>query len=86
MEQARELVDVLQGLEEWSLGADWMRPVPNVALNDHQVALIYSVVLLALVQKTESTLDRWASHGTATCATLASGHGGGARGGSGPAG
>jgi hypothetical protein len=29
-----------------------------VALNDHQVALIYSLVLLALVQKTGSTADR----------------------------
>jgi hypothetical protein len=54
----RELVGVLQGLEEWSVGPGRMRPVPNVALNDHRVALIYSLVLLALVQKTESTLDR----------------------------
>jgi hypothetical protein len=39
------------------------------ARNDHQVALVYSPVLLALVQKTESTADRpgvRASRGTAT--------------------
>jgi hypothetical protein len=35
-----------------------MRPIPMVALNDHQVAVIYSLVLLALVQKTGSTVDR----------------------------
>ena len=58
VEQARELVHVLQGLEEWGHGPDSMRPVPMVALNDHQVELIYSLVLLALVQKTESTVDR----------------------------
>jgi hypothetical protein len=29
-----------------------------VALTDHQVALIYSLVLLALVQETGSTADR----------------------------
>jgi hypothetical protein len=29
-----------------------------VALNDRQVELIYSLVLLALAQKTESTADR----------------------------
>jgi hypothetical protein len=58
VEQARELVDVLRGLEEWDHGAGWMRPVPAVALNDNQVALIYSLVLLALVQQTGSTADR----------------------------
>jgi hypothetical protein len=58
VERARELVDVLQGLEEWERGPATMRPVPMVALNDHQVALVYSLVLLALVQKTESTVDR----------------------------
>ena len=31
-EQARELVDVLRGLEEWDRGAGRMRPVPMVAL------------------------------------------------------
>jgi hypothetical protein len=56
--QARELVDVLRGPEEWDHGPGWMRPIPMVALNDHQVALIYSLVLLALVQKTGSTADR----------------------------
>jgi hypothetical protein len=35
-----------------------MRPIPMVALNDSQVALIYSLVLLALVQKAGSTADR----------------------------
>jgi hypothetical protein len=35
-----------------------MRPIPMVSLNDHQVAVIYSLVLLALVQKTGSTTDR----------------------------
>jgi hypothetical protein len=35
-----------------------MRPIPMVALNDSQVALIYSLVLLALVQKTGGTADR----------------------------
>jgi hypothetical protein len=35
-----------------------MRPIPMVALNDSQVALIYALVLLALVQKTGSTTDR----------------------------
>src|SRR5690349_11430896 len=50
VEQAHVLVDVLQELEEWDHGPGWMRPVPAVALNDHQVALIYSLVLLALVQ------------------------------------
>lgn len=34
------------------------RPIPMVLLNDSQVALIYSLVLLALVQKTASTSDR----------------------------
>jgi hypothetical protein len=58
VEQARELVDVLRGLEEWGHGPDWMGPIPMVALNDKQVALIYSLVLLALVQKTGSTADR----------------------------
>jgi hypothetical protein len=29
-----------------------------VALNDHQVALVYSLVLLALVQKSGSAADR----------------------------
>ena len=57
-EQARELVDVLRGLEEWDHGPGYMRPIPMVALNDNQVALIYSLVLLALVQKTGSTTDR----------------------------
>lgn len=57
-EQARELVDALRGLEEWGHGAGSLRPVPMVALNDHQVALIYSLVLLALVQKTGSAADR----------------------------
>ena len=58
VERARELVGVLQGLEEWDHGPHSMWSVPMVALNDHQVALIYSLVLLALVQKTESTADR----------------------------
>jgi hypothetical protein len=58
VEQARELVDVLRGLEEWGHGPGWMRPIPMVALNDHQVALIYSLVLLAQVQKTGSRADR----------------------------
>jgi hypothetical protein len=57
VERARELVDVLQGLEEWSCDPRSMRPIPMVALNDSQVALIYSLVLLALVQKTGSTAD-----------------------------
>jgi hypothetical protein len=35
-----------------------MRPVLTVALNDHQVALIYSLVLLALVHKTGSRANR----------------------------
>jgi hypothetical protein len=56
--QARELGDVLRGQEEWDRGPGWMRPIPMVALNDHQVALIYSLVLLPLVQKTGSTTDR----------------------------
>ena len=50
IEQARELVGVLQGLEEWDCGPAGPRPVPTVALNDHQVELVYSLVLLALVQ------------------------------------
>jgi hypothetical protein len=58
VEKARELVDVLRGLEEWSRDPGSMRPIPMVALNDHQVALIYSMVLLALVQKTGSIADR----------------------------
>jgi hypothetical protein len=58
VERARELVDVLCGLEEWDQGTDWMRPIPMVALNDSQVALIYSLVLLAQVQKTGSAADR----------------------------
>jgi hypothetical protein len=63
VEQARWLVDVLRGLEEWDHGPGGMRPIPMVALNDQQVALIYSLVLLALVlpalvQKTGSTADR----------------------------
>ena len=57
-DQARDLVGVLQGLEEWDHGPATLRPVPHVALSDHQVALIYSLVLLPLVQKTESTVDR----------------------------
>ncbi len=48
VEQACELVDILRGLEEWNHGPGWMRPIPMVALNDHQVALIYSLVLMAL--------------------------------------
>ena len=35
-----------------------MRPIPHMALSDLHVGLIYSLVLLALVQKTESTVDR----------------------------
>jgi hypothetical protein len=35
-----------------------MGPIPMVALDDKQVALIYSLMLLALVQKTGSTADR----------------------------
>jgi hypothetical protein len=58
VERARDLVGVLRELEEWGGGPDAMRPIPNLALNDHQVALIYSLVLLALVQKTESTVER----------------------------
>jgi hypothetical protein len=58
VEHARELVDVLRGLEEWDHGPGSTRPIPMVALTDHQVAQIYSLVLLALVQKTESTADR----------------------------
>ncbi len=59
VEQARWLVDVLQGL-------GGMGPWPGLnaanpdggAQPDKQVALIYSLVLLALVQKTGSTADR----------------------------
>jgi hypothetical protein len=58
VEQARELVDVVRGLGEWGHGPDWMGPIPMVALDDKQVALIYSLMLLALVQKTGSTADR----------------------------
>jgi hypothetical protein len=58
VEQARELVGVLQGLEEWDRGPAALRPLPMVALNDHQVELIYSLVLQALVQETEGTADR----------------------------
>ncbi len=58
VEQARELVDVLQRLEVCDHGPGWMRPIPMVSLNDHQVALIYSLVLMALVGKTGSTADR----------------------------
>jgi hypothetical protein len=57
-EQARELVEVLRELEEWDCRPAGVRPIPHVALNDHQVALTYSLVLLALVQKTGSTVDR----------------------------
>jgi hypothetical protein len=46
------------GLEEWDHDPDSLRPIPHVALSDHQVGLIYSLVLLALVQKTESAVDR----------------------------
>jgi hypothetical protein len=52
------MVDVLRGLEEWDQGAGRMRPIPMMALNDSQVALIYSLVLMALVQKTGSSTDR----------------------------
>jgi hypothetical protein len=58
VEQAREMVDVLRGLEEWDQGQHSTRPIPMVALDDHQVALIYSLVQLALVEKTRSTTDR----------------------------
>jgi hypothetical protein len=58
VELARALADVLQGLEDLDHGPSRTRPVPVVALDDHQVALIYSLVLLALVQKTGSTADR----------------------------
>ncbi len=58
VEQARELVDLLRGLEEWDHGPGWMCPIPMVSLNDHQVALIYSLVLMALIGKTGSTVDR----------------------------
>lgn len=69
MEQARELVGVLQGLEEWGGGPGTLRPIPHLALNDSQVGLIYSLVLLALMQKTESTADGRANRGAATCGT-----------------
>jgi hypothetical protein len=46
------------GLEEWERKPNWMRLVPMETLNDHQVALIYSLVPLALVEKTGSTGDR----------------------------
>jgi hypothetical protein len=58
VEQADELVEVLRGLEEWDHGPGWMRPIPMVALSDHQVALVYSLVLLALIEKTGSAPDR----------------------------
>ncbi len=58
VEHARELVGVLEGLDEWYYGPGFMRPVPAVALNDYQVAPTYSLVLPALVRKTGSTADR----------------------------
>ena len=58
VERARELVSVLRELEEWEHDPGSLRPIPHVALNDHQVGLIYSLVLLAPVQKTESTVER----------------------------
>jgi hypothetical protein len=58
IEQARELVGILRGLEEWDDGPAALWPVPMVALSDHQVALVYSLVLLALVEKTGSAADR----------------------------
>jgi hypothetical protein len=33
-------------------------PVPTVALSDRQAALVYSLVRMALVQKTETPADR----------------------------
>jgi hypothetical protein len=57
-EQARELVGVLQRLEEWDGRPAALRPIPMVALSHHHVELIYSLVLLALVQKTGSAADR----------------------------
>ncbi len=41
IEQARELVNVLRVTGGVDRGLGWTRPVPMVALNDHQVALIY---------------------------------------------
>jgi len=56
--QARDLVDVLRGLEEWERVPNWMLPVPMETLTDQQAAPRDSLVLLALVEKTGSTADR----------------------------
>jgi hypothetical protein len=53
-------------------GPGWARPIPMVALNASQMALIYSLVLLALVQKTRARPTGPASLGTATCGTAGS--------------
>jgi len=55
---ARDQVDVLPGLEEWDHGPSSTWPIPMAALNDHQVALIQSLVLLALVNTTGEHADR----------------------------
>ncbi len=72
VEQARELVDVLRGLDEWDHGPGRMRPIPMVALNDYQVALIYSLVVgpdLEIRSRGESRRRRAVATFATRCAT-----------------
>ena len=52
--QARELVDLVEGLEEWTYGPLYMVPV---VLGNKHMALAYTLVQLALARKTGSTED-----------------------------
>ncbi len=52
--QARALVDLVEGLEEWTYGPLYMVPV---VLSSKHMALAYTLVQLALARKTGSTED-----------------------------
>jgi hypothetical protein len=52
--QARELVDLVEGLEEWTYGPLYVVPV---VLGSKYMALAYALVQLALARKTGSTED-----------------------------
>jgi hypothetical protein len=52
--QARELVDLVEGLKEWTYGPLYMVPV---VLGNRHMSLAYTLVQLALARKTGSTED-----------------------------
>jgi hypothetical protein len=53
--QARELVDLIEGLEEWRYGPLYMVPV---VLDNNHMALAFALAQLALARKTGSSADR----------------------------